>query len=141
MVTHTPSEKSGFAELITGIFQDVRSLMRQEAQLFRDEVKLEVSKAGQAASGLGIGIGFVVVGGFFLLSMLVYGLQELTGLPLWVCYGLVGAILAGIGGMLIGRARTLAGSIQAMPRRTLYAVQEDAKWIKEHIMPKKTKTM
>jgi Putative Actinobacterial Holin-X, holin superfamily III len=140
MATHIPSEKpekTGIADLVMGILQDARSLMRQEVQLLKDEVKLEVSKAGRAASGLGIGIGLTAVGGFLLLLMLVHGLQELAELPLWVCYGIVGGVMAGIGGVLIGRARSLAGSIHAMPRRTLYAIQEDARWIKEQIVPKK----
>jgi len=124
--------------LIVGIVQDVRSLLRQEAQLLRDEVRLEVTKAGQAASGMGIGIGLAVIGGLFLLLMLVYGLFEWTDLPLWACYGSVGILLAGLGGVLIARARSLAGSIHAMPRRTLYSIKEDAQWIKERIVSKKT---
>ena len=137
MATETSSEKSGFTGLVMGILQDVRLLMRQEAQLFRDEVKLEVSKAGRVASGLGIGIGLTAVGGLLLLLMLVHGLHALTGLPLWISYGLVGGVVAGIGGILIGRARSLAGNIQAIPRRTLHTIQEDAKWIKEQLVSKK----
>jgi hypothetical protein len=138
MALNTPTENQGFTGLIMGIVEDVRSLMRQEAQLFRDEVKLEVSKAGQAASGLGIGIGLTAVGGLMLLLMLVHGLHELTGLPLWVSYGAVGVVAAGIGGILMKRARSLAGNIQAMPRRTFYTIKEDAKWIKEQFASRKT---
>lgn len=133
-----PTAKTGLVNIVTGILQDFRVLMRQEAQLLRDEVKLEVGKAGRAASGLGIGIGLLAIGGLFLLLMLVHGLHEWTGLALWASYGLVGAILAGIGGALSVRARALAGTVQAMPRRTLYAIKEDAQWIKEQVMSKKT---
>ena len=45
----------GLMNLVTGILDDAKILMRQEAQLLRDEVKLELSKAGRAASGFGIG--------------------------------------------------------------------------------------
>lgn len=130
--------KMGLVSIVTGILQDVRTLMRQEMHLLRDEVTLEVSKAGRAASGLGIGIGLVAVGGLFLLLMLVHGLHEWAGLPLWASYGVVGIILAAVGGWLLARARSLAGSVQAMPRRTLYAMKEDAQWIKEQVMSKKT---
>ena len=139
MAIHTsPPEKSGFMGLLVGIVQDVRSLMRQEAQLLRDEVRLEVTKASQAASGWGLGIGLTAVGMLFLLLMVVYGLHEWAELPLWACFGLVGGLMAGIGAILIARARSLAGSIQAMPRRTLYAIKEDAQWIKEQVVSKKT---
>jgi hypothetical protein len=139
MAVDAPSGgRSGLVSLVTGILQDVRLLMRQEAQLFRDEVKLEVSKAGRAASGFGIGAALLALGGLFLLLMLVHGLHEWTGLPLWASYGLVGVVLAGIGGFLLARARSLAGSVQPMPRRTLYAIKEDAQWIKEQVMSKRT---
>jgi hypothetical protein len=134
----TSTPKSGLVTIVTGILQDVRMLMRQEAQLLRDEVKLEMSKAGRAASGLGIGAGLLAVGGLFLLLMLVHGLHEWTGLPLWASYGLIGLVLAGAGGILLARARSLAGSVHAMPRRTLYAIKEDAQWIKEQVMSRKT---
>jgi hypothetical protein len=139
MAVESPSTpKTGLGHIVTGILQDLRTLMRQEAQLLRDEVKLEVSKAGRAASGFGIGAGLLAVGGLFLLLMLVHGLHEWTGLPLWASYGLIGLILAGIGGVLLVRARSLAGTVHAMPRRTLYAIKEDAQWIKEQVMSKKT---
>src|SRR5690242_17327203 len=91
----------GLMDLITGIFEDFKMLMRQEVQLLRDEVKLEISKVGRAASGFGIGAVLTALGGLFLLLMLVHGLHEWTAWPLSVCYGLIGALLAGIGVTLI----------------------------------------
>jgi len=124
--------------LVTGILDDIKALMRQEVQLLRDEVKLEVSKAGRAASGFGIGAALTAVGALFLLLMLVHGLHEWTVLPLWACYGLIGGLLAGIGVALIVRAWSLAGSVRAAPRRTIYAMKENVQWIKEHMTLKRT---
>ena len=64
--------QSGLVNIVSGILEDLRLLVRQEVQLFQDEIKLELSKAGRAASGFGIGIGLVALGGFFLLLLLVY---------------------------------------------------------------------
>ncbi len=116
--------KSGFGlmSLVRGILDDARVLMRQEAQLLKDEVKLELSKAGRAASGFGIGVVLSAVGGLFLLLMLVHGLSEWFGWPLWVCYGLVGAAVAGTGIALIVRAQSLAGSVHATPHRSLHTM-------------------
>lgn len=133
-----PPRRSGLMDLVSGILQDLRMLMRQEVQLLRDEVKLELSKAARAASGFGIGAALAAVGGLFLLLMLVHGLHEWTGLPLWVCYGLVGGLLVGFGVTLIVRAQSLAGNVHAMPRRTLYALKGNIQWIKEQVMLKKT---
>jgi len=136
--TQTSTPRSGMMDLVFGIVQDVKVLMRQEAQLLRDEVKLEVNKALQAASGFGLAIGLLAIGGLFLLLMLVYGLHEGANLPLWASYGIVGLLLAGIGGGLLMRARSLAGNVHATPRRTLFAIKEDAQWIKEQVMSKRT---
>jgi drug/metabolite transporter (DMT)-like permease len=112
--------------------------MRQEAQLLKDEVKLELSKVGRAASGFGIGAVLAGVGVLFLLLMVVHGLHEWFAWPLWVSYGLVGAAIAGIGIALILRAQALAGSVQATPRRSLHTMKENVQWIKERMTLKRT---
>jgi hypothetical protein len=130
--------QSGFMGILNGIMDDARALMRQEAQLLRDEIKLEVSKAGRAASGFGIGAALAAVGALFLLLMLVHGLHEWLLWPLWVCYGSVGAVIVGVGVTLIVRAQSLAGTVHATPRRSLYAMRENVQWIKERMMLKRT---
>jgi hypothetical protein len=106
---------SGWMNLVAGILDDFRSLMRQEVQLLRDEILLEMSKAGRAASGFGAGVLLAAIGLLFLLLMLVHGLHEWTGLPLWASYGVIGIVLAGIGLSLVAKARSLAGRVG--PRR------------------------
>jgi putative superfamily III holin-X len=128
----------GLMNIVGGILDDARALMRQEAQLLKDEVRLELSKAGRAASGFGIGAGLAAVGALFLLLMLVHGLNEWFGWPLWLCYGLVGGAIAGTGIGLILRAQALAGSVRAMPRRSLHTMKENVQWIKERMMLKRT---
>src|SRR5262245_7255620 len=90
-------------ELLSGIAEDFRTLMRQEVQLLRDEIKVEISKAMRAASGFGLGAVCSAVGLLFLLLMLVHVLHEWADLPLWVSYGLVGFSLALTGLWLIAR--------------------------------------
>ncbi len=86
----------------------------------------------------GLGAVLAGVGLLFLLLMLVHGLHEWFAWPLWVCYGLVGATIAGIGIALILRAQALAGSVQATPRRSLHTMKENIQWIKERMMLKRT---
>ena len=134
----SPRTGFGFMNIINGILDDARLLLRQEAQLLKDEVKLELSKAGRAASGFGIGAALSAVGALFLLLMLVHGLHEWFLWPLWICYGLVGAAIIGTGVALMVKARSLAGSVNAAPRRTMYAMKENVQWIKERMMLKRT---
>ena len=134
------SRQSGYGlmDLVGGILDDARALMRQEAQLFKDEIKLELSKAGRAASGFGVGAVLGGVGALFLLLMLVHGLNEWFEWPLWVCYGLVGAAITGSGIALIVRARSLADSVHTTPRRSLHTMKENVQWIKERMTLKRT---
>jgi hypothetical protein len=134
------SRQSGFGitSLISEILDDAKTLMRQEAQLLRDEVKLEISKAGRAASGFGIGVGLAAIGGLFLLLMLVHGLHEWFFWPLWVCYGVVGVALAASGITFIVRAQSLAGTVHTTPRRSLHTMKENLQWIKERMMLRRT---
>jgi hypothetical protein len=134
----TTASRSRWMDLIGGIVFDVRSLLRQEVQLLKDEVKLEISTAGRAATKFLIGAALGIVGILFLLLMLVHGLQEWTVLPLWACYGVVGGVLSASGLALVFRAQSVAGTVQAIPRRTLYSMKENIEWIKEHMMLKRT---
>jgi Putative Actinobacterial Holin-X, holin superfamily III len=134
----TTSSRSRWMDLIGGILFDVKSLLRQEVQLFKDEVKLEISTAGRAATKFLIGAALGIVGALFLLLMLVHGLHEWTVLPLWACYGLVGGALTALGLAFLVRAQSMAGRVQAVPRRTLYSMKENIQWIKEHMMLKRT---
>jgi drug/metabolite transporter (DMT)-like permease len=120
----TPQSGFGLMNLVSGILDDARVLARQEVQLLRDEIKLEVSKAVRAASGFGIGAVLAAIGALFLLLMLVHGLHEWVGLPLWACYGLVGGLLAGAGVTLIIRAQSLAGTVHTTPRRSIHTMKE-----------------
>jgi drug/metabolite transporter (DMT)-like permease len=133
----TRSTGFGFMSLFGGILDDARVLLRQEAQLLKDEIKLEVSKAGRAASGFGIGAVLSAIGALFLLLMLVHGLHEWLLWPLWLCYGLVGGTIVAIGIGLILKAQSLAGSVHATPRRSLHAMKENVQWIKERMMLKR----
>lgn len=125
-------------DLISGILRDARSLLQQEMQLLRDEVRLEVSTAGRAASKFLVGVALGTVGALFLLLMLVHGLHDWTVLPLWACYGLVGGLLFGIGITLVIRAQAVAGSVRAMPHRTLFTMKENIQWIRERMLLKRT---
>src|SRR5437762_14370296 len=60
--------------------------------------KSDVRKSGEAALSLAAGAAVLAVGVGLLCFMLVYLLHwAVPALPLWACYGLVGAVLLGLG--------------------------------------------
>ena len=123
--------------IVQGILDDLETLMRQQTNLLRDELKLEISKASRVAVSLATGIGLVAIGGLFFLLMLVYALHEGMSLPLWSCYGIVAGVLIILAIVFVLRARSLAQHVHAIPQRTLFAVRENFQWIKEHAMSKR----
>jgi hypothetical protein len=90
-----------------------------------------VGKVKQGAVALGIGAGLAVVGALLLAHMLVYLVQTLTGLSLWVSYLIVGAVFAIGGGLLLMQGIKRMKDVDPMPRETIESVKEDIQWIKE----------
>jgi hypothetical protein len=118
-------------ELISGLVNDAQQLVHREIDLAKREVAIEVGKVKQGAVALGIGAGLAVVGMLLLAHMLVYLVQTLTGLSLWVSYLIVGAVFAIGGGLLLMQGIKRMKDVDPMPRETIESVKEDIQWIKE----------
>jgi len=129
------------SSLVGGIINDAQQLIRQEVTLARREIQEEMTKAKTAATSLGIGIALGVVGGLLLCHMLVYLLhwlatEHLTNgatvehLPLWGCYGIVGALFTAVAGALLYMAKNQAEKIDFVPRQTVESMKENVQWIK-----------
>jgi hypothetical protein len=51
--------------------------------------------------------------------MLVHVLAELTVVPLWGCYGIVGSVLVVLGGVFLAAGKTKAEELDVVPQRPL----------------------
>jgi len=126
------------SDLISGLVNDAQQLVHREIDLAKREVAIEVDKVKQGAVALGIGAGIAVIGALLLGHMLVYLVQALTGLSLWVSYLIVGAIFAIGGGLLLMRGIKRMQTVDPVPRETIESVKEDIQWIKEQNPSDKT---
>jgi hypothetical protein len=129
---------STVSDLISGLVTDAQLLVRREIDLAKREVSIEVDKVKQGAVALGAGAGLAVIGALLLGHMLVYLVQTLTGLSLWVSYLIVGAIFAIGGGLLLMQGIKRMKDVDPMPRETIESVKEDIQWIKEQNPSDKT---
>jgi hypothetical protein len=135
---HTPPEP-GLTSLVGGIINDFGDLIRQEIRFARAEIKSDLVKTREAVTLLGIGIGIASVAGLLLVWMLVHLLHWLTlpsgttpdaaTLPLWACFGIVGAALAVLGGILIQTAVRKFQTFSPLPVQTAETVKENVQWI------------
>ena len=115
-----------FVSLIGGIANDAKELLLREVALTKLEVQYELRKAKSKAIALGIGIGVFASGGICLVLILVHLLSSVTSIPLWGCYGIVGSLLLGVGGVLLMAAKTKADELDAVPLRSVKRIKENA---------------
>jgi hypothetical protein len=126
---HTGAEPS-FTSLVTGIINDAQELLKQEMSLFRQEVKNDVRKTKEAVLSLSEGIGILVVGGLFFCLMLVNLLNwAFPTLPLWLCYGIICALLLAGGGVLLYMGKRKLASFNPLPDQSVEALRENVQWI------------
>jgi hypothetical protein len=124
-----PEQRLSLAALFMGLLDDVKRLISQELRLARDEFKEELGKAKSAAVSVSIGIGLLAVSGLLLIVMLVHMLQAFTGLPLWICYGIVGGMIGGTGAFLLIKGQRNAALVHMVPHRTMETMKENVTWI------------
>jgi Putative Actinobacterial Holin-X, holin superfamily III len=123
-----PSSDQSVGELVSGIAQDLSTLMRQELDLAKAEIRQEASKAGKAAGALGgAGIaGWMVA--LFLSFTLLYLLDSAIDAG-WAAL-IVALIWAVIGAVLFVIGRNRLKSVDPTPHRTVETVKEDVEWLK-----------
>lgn len=114
------SEQS-VGELIGEVSRDLSTLMRQELELAKAEIKTEVNKSGKAAGMLG-GAGFAgYMVALFLSCALWWGLANVMDQG-WAAL-IVAALWAIIGAVLFASGRSTLRTVHPKPERTLETVQ------------------
>jgi hypothetical protein len=118
---HAKADSTSLGDLLGEVTQDISTLMRQEVELAKAELKQSAARAGKGAgllAGAGVAGHFVLL---FLSLALWYALGELIGLG-WsavvvaVLWGIVAAVLAATG-------RKELKSVKGLPR-TAETIQE-----------------
>jgi Putative Actinobacterial Holin-X, holin superfamily III len=131
MDTAPSNAEPSLAQLLSGIVNDAKELLRQELALAKHEIREDLRKTKTAMLSLGVGIGVAAIGGLLLIIMLVHLLNALAGLPLWACYGIVGGLLIIVGGVLLLIAKNTIARIDVVPPQTVETMKENVQWIKE----------
>src|SRR5437867_4064591 len=115
------AEWHDLAGLVGAIARDAERLVGQHVDLIRSEFRQSLDGAPAALVSIGAGAGLVAVGGVLGTLMLVHGLHKSTRIPLWGCYGLVGGVMAALGGGLIVAGTRRAAALHVVPRETIAA--------------------
>jgi hypothetical protein len=123
----TATDDPSLGDLVATATKDFSSLMRQELELAKLEIKRDVVAAGKGAGGLGAAGFMGLLGLIFLSISAAYALGRVV--PLGTGFLIVGALyllLAGLAG-LIGLK-----SFKKMspPSKTIETLKDDAAWAK-----------
>jgi Flp pilus assembly protein TadB len=86
------SDKQSLGTLVSGVTEDISTLLRGEIELAKTELRDTARTAGQG-SGLLVGAGVTAfLGLIFLLLTAAWGLVQ-AGLPYWAAFGIVTLVL------------------------------------------------
>ena len=123
-----PADERSLGEVVSDLSTDLSTLMKQEVQLAKAELKQEVSKVGKGAGMLG-GAGFA---GWFVLLFLSLAMTFL--LDNWLPIEVAALITAGVWAViaavlaLVGRKELQEANPQ-LPQ-TQETLKEDVQWAK-----------
>ncbi len=124
-------QERSIGELFGQLTQDVGLLVRQEAQLAKTEVQEKVSRATGDLVSLATGGVVALIGALALTAAVILLLIDPIGLDPWLAALLVGALLGGVGYMMLkGGLRDLK-QINPTPNRAVESIKDDIQWAKE----------
>jgi hypothetical protein len=126
-----PLENRPLGDLFGDLASDMSNLVRQEITL----AKVEIT---QKAKYVGRNVGYLVIGGAVAYAALLAIIAALIMLlakvvPGWGAALIVGAVIGGIGWLLIGKAMMALQQADLTPRETVETLKEDATWMKQQI--------
>ncbi len=124
-------ENRPLGDLFGDLATEMGNLVRQEVALAKVEI------TGKAKY-VGTNVGYLVIGGAVAYAALLAIMAALIMLlasvvPHWGAALIVGAVVGGIGWLLIGKAMTALQQTDLTPRETVETLKEDATWMKEQI--------
>jgi uncharacterized membrane protein YqjE len=134
MADHTPNlREPTVSALVTGIVADAQTLMREELQLARVEIKQELKKTRDAAISFGAGAALALASVAFLTLAVVFLITWATNgfIPLWGSFAIVGGacLISAVALFLVGKSR--AEEVHLVPPQTAETLQENVQWIQK----------
>ena len=122
-----PPEDRSLGEIASSVAQDLTTLMRQELDLAKAEIKQEAVKAGKAGGMLG---GAGVAGHLVLVFASLAGMFALGNvMDLGWAALIVTALWAIVAAVLFAKGRQRLGQVDPMPERTVESLKEDVRWV------------
>ena len=133
--SETPKQDVGLTASVSGIIGDFQKLFSQQLALLRAELRSDWEKSKRAMAPMVVG-GLCLAGAAIMLAMTgAYALHwslapegtDPSRLPLWACFGIVGLVLAVVGGVMVMLGTWAFQSFNPLPDATATALEENIK--------------
>lgn len=121
-----PADERSLGEIVGDVAQDLATLVKQEIDLAKVELKEEATKAGKGAGllgGAGLAAHMVLL---FLSLTIVFALDE--ALPLWAAALIVTAVWGAVAAVLAVTGRSALKRTNPQLPKTQQTLKEDAAW-------------
>ena len=125
----TNHDERTVGELFADLSRDTRTLIQQELQLVKTEFTEKVSKLQRSAAFI-VGGGLLAYGGVLAIVAAVILILIGLGLPAWAAALVGGALLVGVGYMLVRSGLAALNARELTPRKTMDTLKEDVQWLK-----------
>ena len=130
MSAYEPAQPDkSLGELFSSLTTDLSTLMRQEIELAREELRVEARKAAKGAGAFGAAGVVGLLAGFGLVLTLGFLLDVF--LPAWVAFLIVTAVLGLVAYVLARRGPARLKDVDPQPEKTIHTLKEDAQWLSE----------
>lgn len=129
--TDVRADTERVGSLLSGIVEDLQTIVRDEVQLAKSELQENISAAGKGIAAGAAGAIIAVVGFIFLMLALTFLINK--WLELWISALIVGGALVIIGAIaaLIAKQRLSAASMK--PEETIESLKEDQQWANRQV--------
>ena len=137
MDTVKPDQSLG--ALIRSLTREIALLFHQEVELAKTEMTEKASLVGRSAAAIALGGAIAFLGGLALLAAVITGLGALldtflpSGVAVWLSPLLVGAALTFYGYSRIQTALATLRHEGVVPKQTTQTLQENTQWLKAKI--------
>lgn len=116
------------AKLVSGIVEDAQTLLRQQAEMLKAEVREDFQRSKRAAEYGALGIVCATVGALGLVTALAWFLHDRWGFEHWTSWGIVGGVFLIAGVALGGFSYVLLERFNPLPDKTFNALKENLTW-------------
>ncbi len=114
--------------LVSGIVSDAQTLLRQQADMLKAELKEDFTRSKRAAEFGALAIVFATVGALGLVTALAHVLSEQFQIHMSTAWAIVGGVFAAIGIACGAFSYILLERFNPLPDKTFNALKENVTW-------------